>query len=328
MNRMDPTAAFSDYVATVEAELTSWVGGNNPDDGDILVHAARHLCLGAGKRARPILVKIFADTVAIPSRRIVEAAVASELIHAASLLHDDVVDAGMFRRGRPTVNARWGNTVAVMAGDLLLSTALSHLAEVDGRLTASALRTVTEMTRAAIREVEVRGNLDLALSDLATIAEGKTGSLFGWCGIAAATLAENPDAARHFDAFGRRIGVAFQMADDIRDITGTDEGKPQYADIQSRTPSLPILLAVQKDEALKKRLRDAWGFVAITPERARELGLSVLVSGAVDESIERMNGAIDAAVDALGPYAQTKVGSNLVHWARKIAQGMALKGVA
>jgi geranylgeranyl pyrophosphate synthase len=325
---MDPSVAFRPFLEQVESSLLTQLGGPNPRPEDTLVQAARHLCLGGGKRARPMLMKIFGDTLGVPDAKLVDAAVSAELIHAASLLHDDVVDNGMFRRGKPTVNTRWGNIVAVMSGDLLLSGALLALSRVDARLTSSALATVQEMTRAAIDEVQARGNLELTLPQLKKIGEGKTGSLFGWCGLAAATVAGNDEAARRFDAFGRRIGVAFQMADDIRDITGTDEGKPQYADLSSRTLNLPVILAVQKDARLKRRIGDAWGWTALTPEKVRELGTAVLVSGALDQAIVLMNAEIDAAVDALGPYAQHESGANLVMWARTLAQGIALKGAA
>jgi geranylgeranyl pyrophosphate synthase len=325
---MDPTPLFRGFLTEVEAVLLQQLGGEPPPGGDTLLEAARHLCLGGGKRARPMLVKIFGDTLGVPDGSLVAAGVAAEMIHAASLLHDDVVDNGMFRRGKPTVNARWGNVVAVMSGDLLLSGALIALARVDARMTATALATVAEMTRAAIAEVQARGNLGLTLGELRAIAEGKTGSLFGWCGVAAATAADNQEARGRFDAFGRRIGIAFQMADDIRDITGTDEGKPQYADLQSRTPNLPVLLAVGRDERLRRRISDAWGWAALTQDKVGELGTAVLVSGALDEAISMMNQEIDGAVDALGRYADTEAGANLVLWARALARGIALKGAA
>jgi geranylgeranyl pyrophosphate synthase len=273
-------------------------------------------------------VRIFGDTVGVAPGRLVEVACAAELIHSASLLHDDVVDAGMFRRGRPTVNARWGNIVAVMSGDLLLSGALLRLAEVDPRLNRSALEVIAEMTRAAIAEVEARGNLELPLAQLRRIAEGKTGALFGWCGVAAATVGEETEAARCFDAFGRRLGVAFQIADDVRDLTGTDEGKPQYADLQSKTLSLPVLLAVGRDPRLRARLAEAWGFPTVGAERARELGTAVLCSGALDAAVEAMELELDDAATALGPYARAPGGAQLLGWARTVARGLALKTAA
>ena len=325
---MDAFASFKPFLAMVESQLTAQLGGEQPKPDDTLLLAARHLCLKAGKRARPMLLKIFGDTLGVPESKLVDAAVAAELIHAASLLHDDVVDNGMFRRGKPTVNARWGNIVAVMSGDLLLSGALLKLSLFDPRISQAALATVSEMTRAAMDEVQARGNLELGLDALKAIGEGKTGSLFGFCGKAAALVAGDEEAARRFDAFGRRIGVAFQMADDIRDISGTDEGKPQYADLQSRTPNLPVVLAVSRDPKLKKRIAEAWGWSALTNDKIKELGTAVLVTGALDEATVMMNGEIDAAVEALGPYAQRESGASLVMWARTLARGIALKGAA
>jgi octaprenyl-diphosphate synthase len=291
--------------------------------GDTLMGAARHLCMGGGgKRARPMMVRLFGDACNAPAEHLVPVAVGAELIHSASLLHDDVVDAGMFRRGRPTVNARWGNIVAVMSGDILLTTALGKLAKIDTRVTQEAILTVAEMTRAAIAEVEARGDVNLPLDRLRCIAEGKTGALFGWCGIAAALLAGDQEARGRFSGFGRRLGVAFQIADDIRDLTGLDQGKPQYADLQSRTPSLPILLAARRDDSFRRRLRESWTFAAMTPDRVCELGTAVVCSGAIEAAIDLMNVEIEAAVDALGPYCVCRGGAELVSWARRLAAGI------
>jgi octaprenyl-diphosphate synthase len=325
---------LTQFLGHVEKSLAAALqdepgSGTEEGRGDTLMGAARHLCMGgSAKRARPLLVRLFADAVGAPEAPLVDVAVSAELIHSASLLHDDVVDAGMFRRGRPTVNARWGNIVAVMTGDMILSTALAKLAAIDPVLTQDAIKLVMEMTRAAIAEVEARADLTLPLDRLRFIAEGKTGALFGWCGLAAAKLAKNPAAGERFEAFGRRLGVAFQIADDVRDLTGTDEGKPQYADVQSKTPSLPILLAASRDENLRRKLKDAWAFSAMTPDRVKELGSIIQASGAIETSIERMNAEISAAIDALGPYANAAGGSQLVTWARMLGQNVRPRGTA
>lgn len=324
---MQPALDLSAFLDQVEDGLYGILqdpqGSDGEPEGSTLIRAARHLCIGAGgKRVRPLMVRLFADACGAPGEHLVSVAIAAELIHSASLLHDDVVDSGMFRRGRPTVNARWGNIVAVMSGDLLLTTALTRLAAIDARLTRHAIETVAEMTRSAIAEVEARGDVSLPLEHLRGIAEGKTGSLFAWCGSAAALLADDSNAAERFKAFGRRLGIGFQIADDIRDLAGTDQGKPQYADLQSRTPSVPILLAAAKDGELRKRIKEAWTFAAMTPDRAIELGTAVLCSGAVELAIERMNREIEAAVDALGSYASSRGGAELANWAHRLAVGV------
>ncbi|MCI0574293.1 MAG: polyprenyl synthetase family protein [Myxococcaceae bacterium] len=328
---MDLAREMNDFLGNVEQALAASLVDDpsaTHQQGDILMEAGRHLCLGEGKRVRPRLVRLFAGAVRAPSAPLVDLAVASELIHSASLLHDDVVDGGMFRRGRPTVNAVRGNIVAVMSGDLLLCTALGSLARIDPALCPDAIALVAEMTRAAIAEVEARGNLSLPLEQLRFIQEGKTGSLFGWCGVAAAHLAGQPEARRRFDLFGRHLGVAFQIADDIRDVTGAEKGKPQYADLLSRTPSMPVLLAVSRDEGLRRRIKDAWAFTSIAPEKVRELGLTVIATGALDEAVERMHVEIDAAIAALGPWASEPAAAELISWAHQLAasvQGQARK---
>src|SRR5260370_1198829 len=146
--------------------------------------------------------------------------------------------------------------------------------------------------------------------------------LVAWCGAAAALLANDSEAKARFSAFGRRLGVAFQIADDIRDITGLDRGKPQYADLQSRTPSLPILLAARRDQALSRRLKESWAFAAMTPARVSELGTALLCSGPIAGPLELLNAQIAGAVDALGAYASTQGGAELVGWAHRLESGI------
>jgi octaprenyl-diphosphate synthase len=245
-------------------------------------------------------------------------AVAAELVHSASLLHDDVVDAGMYRRGRPTVNALWGNVVAVMGGDLLLTLALDELAALDREITFAAVRTVAEMTRATIGEVEARGDLSLSVERFRSIMEGKTGALFGFCGAAAGRRGGTDEVARRFEAFGRHLGVAFQIGDDLKDLNGGDPGKPVFADFKSRTPSLPILLAAQMDEPLRRRIKDLWAFGSMADERVRELGAAVLATDAPRAALHLMDREIDAALDALGPLRDSPGADELTAWARRL----------
>jgi octaprenyl-diphosphate synthase len=324
---MTPGLLFKDFLERVERSSHAWLCDSEMGAGNgTLVDALGDFLTVRGKHVRPILLHLFSDMLDVEEdERLVEVAVAAEFIHNASLLHDDVVDNGMFRRALPTVNARWGNIVAVMGGDLMLSGAALKLTHIHNRLTQTALRVVAEMTHAAIAEVEARGNLLLSVGQLKRIAEGKTGALFGWCGAAASILARNPSAEGQLDAFGRKLGVVFQMADDVKDITGVDEGKPQFADIQSKTPSLLVLLAAQRNPSVMKRFKEAWGFPTVTRERTRELGLAVMCSGALDEATELMEREMEDALKLLGDYAQTPSGAQLVLWTRQFAKNMLSK---
>lgn len=318
---METTPETARFLEATEARLASVLSGGSGEVGqsDTLLNAGRHLCIGSGgKRVRPTMVHLFGLASGASEAGLLPVAVAAELVHSASLLHDDVVDAGMFRRGRPTVNALWGNVVAVMGGDLLLTLALDELAALDREVTFSAVRTVAEMTRATIGEVEARGDLSLSVERFRSIMEGKTGALFGFCGAAAGRLAGKDEAARRFETFGRHLGVAFQIADDLKDLNGRDPGKPVFADFKSRTPSLPILLAAQMDEPLRRRIKDLWAFGSMPDERVRELGVAVLATDAPRAALTLMDREIEAALDALGPLRDSPGVDELTDWARRL----------
>ena len=321
---LDPAIEASEFLGRVESELERVLSSGTAEavaKSDTLINAGKHLCIGGGgKRVRPMMVRLFGQAIGAEESQLLSVAVAAELVHSASLLHDDVVDQGMFRRGRPTVNALWGNIVSVMGGDLLLTISLQQLANVVRRVTFDAVETVAEMTRATIAEVEARGDLSLPFERYRDIAEGKTGALFGFCGSAAAVIAGKLEARELFNSFGRHLGVAFQIADDLKDLNEGDPGKPPFADFRSRTPSLPILLAAQQDDALRKRIKDLWAFGSMPDEKVRDLGGAVLASSAPAQALDLMKTEISAALDALGPYADTSGGAELLRWAHKLAE--------
>ncbi len=150
------------FLAAVEERLaTAFEGPPNGTEhtagASVLEEAARHLCLADGaKRTRPRLVQLFARAVEAPADVAVDIAVSAELIHAASLLHDDVIDEGSQRRGQPTANRVWGNLAAVLAGDLILSRAIQRLLRWPRPVSEGALAVVVEMSCAAITEAERR----------------------------------------------------------------------------------------------------------------------------------------------------------------------------
>src|SRR5258706_3076893 len=241
-------------LSEVEGELAREVGG--PGDG-LLRAAEQHLCLTLGaKRARPQLVLLLGAVAGASSRAWLDAAVAVELIHSASLLHDDVVDEGELRRGVPTVNARHGNVVAVLAGDHLLSRALVRISPYPQALSTRAAEIVAEMARAAVREVEVRGDASLPPPSYREVAIGKTAALFGLCGFAAGILAGDATRAARFETASRSLGAAFQMQDDLGDLV--DDKQDRYGDIREKNPSLPVLFACEEDASLRQRFIEAW----------------------------------------------------------------------
>lgn len=296
------------FLARIEAALEDSLaleGAAAP--ARVLLDGARHLCFGGGaKRVRPLLVRSFGRAAGAPEAALVDLGVAAELIHAASLLHDDVVDGGTVRRGRPTVNAREGNVVAVLAGDLVLSRAMARLRPHPAEIVHRAVQVVAEMSAAALAEVQQRGRADLPLEAWREVAEGKTGRLFGWCGDAAARVAGDPAAGERFAVAGRHLGVAFQLADDLADLlpdgAGAGGAKDRFADLRNANPSYPSIVAAQRSPAVRAQIAAAWSAGAREEELA-SLGQAVL-DAAGRATYDAVGAEIDRALEALGVAAQ------------------------
>ena len=302
------------FVSRVEGKLDALLSRGHGK----LDEAARHICLAPkAKRARPRLCYLFGQALGVDSPLLEDVAVTVELIHTASLLHDDVIDEGDVRRGFPTVNAKWDNLVAVLTGDLMLSGALLQLEKHPVPVIMGAARVVYQMTRAAMFEADSRGNLDLTLEEWESIATGKTGVLFGWCGEAAGHLAERPDMAKKFSRCGHLLGVAFQMADDLLDLKG-GASKDPFADISNRNPSYPLLRAIQISPSLGADLKAAWAKDELTPEEVRKLGHAVLETGVAGLTMQVLSEKIAEAIDCLGDYREAPGGSDIVGWARAL----------
>jgi heptaprenyl diphosphate synthase len=210
--------------------------------------ASRHLVRAGGKRARPLLT-LLASHLGDPARpEIIEAAVVVELTHLATLYHDDVMDSAPVRRGAPAAHQVWGNTVAILTGDLLFARA----ATVVSRLGAHAVRiqaeTFERLCLGQLHEtIGPRAGEDPVQHYVQVLAD-KTGSLiatsarfgamFGGCG---------PGVLDVLIRYGERVGVAFQLADDVLDLTsdGATSGKTPGTDLREGVPTLPVLLARQ-----------------------------------------------------------------------------------
>lgn len=275
----------------------------------------------AAKRARPQLVFHFGRCVGVDSSQLVHFAVAAELVHTASLLHDDVVDEGTERRNRPTVNERWNDVTAVLAGDALLCSALVELRKSVRPVTDRAVDVVSEMTRSILHEIDSRRRVDVTRRDWEFVAAGKTGALFGWCGAAPALHTGAPEAADRLAECGRRLGIAFQLADDLLDLMPQGSGKDAYADIKNGHISYPLVCAVDEDPSIADHLEVYWnerpkadGAEWAAPdiaERIRE-------TSAISETRGRIRSEVDRALAALGTYAERPGGEAVADWAQRL----------
>ncbi len=280
----------------------------------LLNSVARHLCVTPNaKRVRPLLTLWFGSALDIDPDKLVDAAVACELIHSASLLHDDVVDDAGTRRGNLTANAKWNNSVAVLSGNYLLAVAFDLLGQYPPQVTRDGILVVKEMTKAAITEIEMRSQVETTEATWREVAIGKTGALFGMCALAAARVAQSNDAAIRASRLGKHVGLVFQMNDDIIDFSGDSGLKDPYSDLMNKEPSLPIIMAL-KNAAFRERVRESWLEPQVPAKNASELATFITDSGALEATRKCIKREIEAAVDTLGNLAYTAGGKKIAEW--------------
>ncbi len=240
-------------LAGFEAEL-----GTLPTGERIVQRAAHHLLDLGGKHLRPMCVALAARVGGGFDERARALAVAVELVHTATLLHDDVVDQGDSRRGAPAARCLWGNAASVFAGDWLLVQALLRIRHsgVPGALDRM-LAIIDEMIMAESLQLERRGRLAVDLGDYFRVVEGKTAALFRWAMWAGGRAGGVDDAGcAALERFGLHLGVAFQVVDDLLDVAGDERltGKGLHADLREGKMTYPLALAAARDPELAAAL--------------------------------------------------------------------------
>jgi octaprenyl-diphosphate synthase len=231
-------------MAAVDAELARVTReGVSP-----ATDSAVHLLEGGGKRVRPLTVLLAASCFGPPPVAARDIAVVAEMIHLATLLHDDVIDDGQERRGRPTPRRIWGNAVSVLAGDLLLTHALERTATAGPHAVLTDLfATLRRLVDGEVVQLRGRGHLDPREEVYFRIVRDKTASLFAWAARSGAVLAGAPgDCAAALGEFGEHVGVAFQLVDDVLDYAGDSRatGKALLADLTEGKLTLPLIRAL------------------------------------------------------------------------------------
>jgi octaprenyl-diphosphate synthase len=220
--------------------------------------AAQQLVAAGGKRVRPLATLLVTRACGGDPALAIPLAAAVELIHSATLLHDDVIDEGEERRGRPASRVLWGNLVSVLSGDLLLTSAL-ELVQSSGIPDAMSdtLATMQRLIGGEIAQLKARGREDLGIAGYLEIARGKTASLFANACRAGARAARADTATiEALGQFGERVGIAFQIVDDVLDLEGIphEVGKRLGHDLAEGKTTLPLALALEHDAAALRPL--------------------------------------------------------------------------
>jgi heptaprenyl diphosphate synthase len=239
----------------VEAALLAAVRSDYP----FVTETSAHLINAGGKRFRPLLALVASQYGDADAPGNVPGAVVAELTHLATLYHDDVMDEAPLRRGAPSANARWDNTVAILTGDFLFARAADIAADLGTEIVRLQARTFERLCTGQIRETVGPAADEDPIAHHLEVLSGKTGSLIAAAGrMGAMTSGATPEVAAAIAQYGEKFGVAFQLSDDLLDIASesADSGKTPGTDLREGIRTLPVLFALAGNDPADDRLRE------------------------------------------------------------------------
>lgn len=300
----------------VETTLRDQVGSKAKVIGPL----GDHVLSAGGKRIRPVLVLLTAELCGYRGPRKIELAAGLELLHTATLLHDDIVDLAEMRRGRPAANAIWGNRRAVLAGDFFYARASSIIIE-DGNLqmVESYARTIRMLAEGELLQLERSFDVDITETHYYDVIDRKSASLLSTCCEIGALLGDVTKGERNRIAeFGRQLGLAFQLRDDCLDYEAAfeDLGKQPFADLREGKVTLPLVLAMKRCTVAEReqvagvlkvasRLAEEHGGMA--PVEALEKDLDVVAEivarhRGIEDTIARAKDHVEKATGSIAPF--------------------------
>ena len=259
LGRPSPRARFSTWSRTTwsrwKSEITARIGGV----GGAVTAIGQYLQSGGGKRLRPALLLLSAKLVgraAAPAA--IQLGAVVEMIHAATLVHDDVIDAAETRRGRPSTNVKWGNHTCVLAGDWLYMQAFQiALRERNFQILDLLIGLTQMMVEGELLQLERIGRIDVTEADCMELVDRKTACLFSVCARWARwPAAPRPQAQEKLGEYAWNLGMAFQLVDDMLDFTAREKtlGKPVGGDLREGKVTLPLVYALERATAEERRL--------------------------------------------------------------------------
>jgi heptaprenyl diphosphate synthase len=315
----------AETLDAVEARLRDQVASSNAFVDEV----ARYLISAGGKRFRPLLVALTghlgprSPAPGVTRPELVDAGVIVELVHLATLYHDDVIDEAPARRGTPSANSRWDNTVAILTGDYLFARASELSADLGVEVTRIMAQTLARLCEGQIAEVQ--GSLGALPPDVPQleptvehyleVVSGKTASLIATsCRYGALLSGVEPTGVEAAAAYGWNVGMAFQLSDDILDITSDPEasGKTPGTDLKEGVRTLPVLFALEDDPTSELAALLAGELTGPQVGRALEL---LRGSHALERAREAAADYVDAALEHLQPFGDVAVSKALTRLA-------------
>lgn len=298
MKLRDIYSNLSNDIQKVEKELEQSLQAKQP----VLKQASLHLLKAGGKRIRPVFVLLAGKFGDYNIEEMKKVAVPLELIHMASLVHDDVIDDAEMRRGRKTIKAKWDNRIAMYTGDYILARALSIITDLQQENGHQILsRAIREMTIGEIEQIRDQYNWDQHLYHYLKRIKRKTALLIAVsCHLGALATNVKEEYAWALYRFGYNVGMSFQITDDILDFTGTEKqlGKPAGSDLLQGNLTLPALYAIQ-DPLVRKKVDQITKESQLNKEQIEEILTLIRQSGGIEYADQCSKRYLQRAFDAL-----------------------------
>ena len=302
-----------DDLALVEQEIAAQNGSPIEPISEI----ASYLLGGGGKRLRPALLLLSAGFCNYRGSSAIRLGAVVELIHSATLIHDDVIDGADTRRGRPSANSRWGNHKSVLAGDwLYMQSFQMALRERNFKVLDILIELTQNMVEGELLQLTKLGRMDLTEQDALELAARKTACLFSGCARLGTVLGQQDDAIEQAMAdYGRYAGLAFQLVDDLLDFTASPEqlGKPVLSDLKEGKVTLPLIYALENGESAGRRMvatvLEEKGFNSVRPEQITAL---VRQSGALERARQLALDFAQRAKNCLNGWGNSDYGRALL----------------
>ena len=304
-------------LSIIEDALEETIKAESP----ILQQASLHLLHAGGKRIRPVFVLLAAKFGHYRINTIKDVAVALELIHMASLVHDDVIDDAELRRGKPTIKAKWDNRTAMYTGDYIFARALELMAKIEKPFAHKILAdTLVELCIGEIEQIKDKYNFEQNVRTYFRRIKRKTAILIAVsCQLGAIAADVEEEIHKKLYQFGYYVGMSFQIIDDVLDFTGTEKelGKPAGGDLHQGNITLPVLFAME-DEGLRKELIK----VRASTDRIEIERLIKIIkdSGAIEKSLQVSEHYLNKALAVLDELPQNRAKKTLKDLAKYIGK--------
>jgi len=299
------TASVSEELKLFQERYKTVLHSSN----SLVDKVTRYVLKQQGKQIRPLLVVLSAKVFGEVGDSAYRGAIMIELLHSATLIHDDVVDGAEMRRGIPSINALWKNKISVLIGDYLLSKGLLYsLENNDYRSLHLVSEAVRRMSEGEILQIQKTRSLDITEEDYISVIADKTGSLIATsCAIGAASATSSEEDIASLKSYGEYLGLAFQIRDDLLDYTGDSKktGKQLGIDIKDRKITLPLIYALRHSgKSEQNRIKTILKSSKKRAVKSGEVISFVREKGGLDYAAEVADGFASKALDSIARFPE------------------------